>query len=96
MSRNHSLFSRLIPLALVLAGGLSGCSSELQPAAAAPETVHNVSVLPVQRADVPDLLEAVGLVRATQTKAASQMSGTSLEIQCIRGSRAARAGAGGR
>jgi RND family efflux transporter MFP subunit len=91
MTRTNSIFSRFVPLALVLAAGLSGCSNDRQPVAAAPETVHNVSVLPVQRADVPDLLEAVGTVRAAQTsQLASQMSGNVVEIQVHEGDRVRR------
>ena len=91
MTLNHSIFSRLVPLAVVLAGGLSGCSSERQSVAAAPEIVHNVSVLPVQRADVPDLLEAVGTVRAAQTsQLASQMAGNIVEIRVHEGDRVRR------
>ena len=91
MTLNHSILLRLVPLAAVLAGGLGGCSSEPQPAAAAPEVVHNVSVLPVQRADVPDLLEAVGTVRAAQTsQLASQMAGSIVEIRVHEGDRVRR------
>ena len=91
MTVNNSIFSRLIPLAVVLAGGLSGCSSERQPAPTAPETVHNVSVLPVQRAEVPDWLKAVGTVRAAQTsQLASQMAGNIVEIRVHEGDRVRR------
>ena len=91
MTLNHSILLRLVPVAVVLAGGLGGCSSEPQPAAAAPEVVHNVSVLPVQRADVPDLLEAVGTVRAAQTsQLASQMAGSIVEIRVHEGDRVRR------
>ncbi len=91
MTLTNSIFSRLVPLAVVLAGALTGCSSERQPVAAAPETVHNISVLPVQRADVPDLLEAVGTVRAAQTsQLASQMAGNIVEIRVHEGDRVRR------
>ena len=76
MTRTHSILSGLLPVAVILAGGLGGCSSERPPKPAVPEIVRNVSVLVVQRADVPDLLEAVGTVRAAQTsQLASQMVG---------------------
>jgi RND family efflux transporter MFP subunit len=91
MTLTNSIFSRLVPLAVVLAGALTGCSSERQPVAAAPETVHNITVLPVQRADVPDLLEAVGTVRAAQTsQLASQMAGNIVEIRVHEGDRVRR------
>jgi RND family efflux transporter MFP subunit len=91
MTLTNSILSRLVPLAVVLAGGLSGCSSERQPVATAPEIVYNVSVLPVQRANVADLLEAVGTVRAAQTsQLASQMAGNIVEIRVHEGDRVRR------
>jgi RND family efflux transporter MFP subunit len=65
---------------------LAGCSSEQSRTAASPETVRNISVLAVQQANVPDLLEAVGTVRAAQTSAAaSQMMGNIVEIRAHEG-----------
>ena len=49
MTCMNSILSRLIPLTVALAGGLSGCSIERQPTPPAPETVRNVAVLPVRR-----------------------------------------------
>jgi RND family efflux transporter MFP subunit len=86
MTRTGTILSRLIPLAMVLAGGLGGCSSERQQILPAPENVRNVSVLSVQRADVPYLLEAVGTVRAAQTsELASQMMGNIVELRVHEG-----------
>ncbi len=91
MTCTDSILSRLVPLAVVLAGGLGGCSSARQPMLPSPETVRNVTVLPVQRADVPDLLEAVGTVRATQTsQLASQMMGNIVELRVHEGDRVQR------
>jgi len=91
MTRTNSILSRLIPLAVALSTGLSGCSSEPQPATPAPETVRNVSVLPVQRADIPDLLEAVGTVHAAQaSQLTSQMVGNILEMRAHEGDRVRR------
>lgn len=91
MTRTNSILLRLIPLAVVLAGGLSGCSSERPATPPAPETVRNVSVLPVQRADVRDLLEAAGTVRAAQiSQLASQMMGTIVELHVHEGDRVQR------
>ncbi len=76
-------FSFLVLLAVV---SLAGCSSEQTPAAPSPETVRNIPVLAVQQASVPDLLEAVGTVRAAQTSdAASQMMGNIVEIRVHEG-----------
>jgi RND family efflux transporter MFP subunit len=90
MTRTHS-FTLLLPLAVVLAGGLNGCSSERAATPPSPETVRHVSVLPAQRADVPDLLEAVGTVRAAETsQLASQMMGNIVEVRAHEGDRVRR------
>jgi len=66
--------------------GLVGCSTEQTRTTPSPETVQNVAVLAVQKANVPDLLEVVGTVRATQTSdAASQMMGNIVQIQAHEG-----------
>src|SRR5581483_2781072 len=54
-------------------------------------TVRKVSVLSVQRASVPDMLEAVGTVRAAQTsQLASQMMGNIVELRVHEGDRVQR------
>ena len=91
MIHGNSIFSRLVPLAVVIAGGLSGCSSQRPAQTPAPETVRSVSVLPVQRADSPDLLEAVGTIRAAQTsQLASQTTGNFVELRAQEGDRVQR------
>jgi multidrug efflux pump subunit AcrA (membrane-fusion protein) len=98
MIRNNLIFSRLIPLAMlllaiVLSGGLSGCSSsnDRQLTPTAPETIRNVAVQSVQRADVPDLLESAGTVRAVETtQLASQMMGNIVELRVHEGDRVQR------
>ncbi|MGB9073752.1 MAG: efflux RND transporter periplasmic adaptor subunit [Terriglobales bacterium] len=53
--------------------------------------MRNASVLPVQRAEVPDLLEAVGTIRAAQTsQLASQMMGNIVELRAHEGDRVQR------
>ncbi len=65
---------------------LVDCSSEQTRTTPSPETVRNIPVLAVQQANVPDLLEAVGTVRAAQTSdAASQMMGNIVEIRAHEG-----------
>ena len=71
--------------------GLSSCSGESDQAGQSPETVRKLSVLAVQPARVPDLLETVGTVSAVQTSSlASQMMGTILEIRDGEGDRVQR------
>ena len=91
MIRTNLVISRLVPLAAVLAGVFSGCSSERQATPPVAETVRNVSVLPVERSDAPDLLEEVGTVRATQTsQLASQTMGNIVELRVHEGDRVRR------
>jgi RND family efflux transporter MFP subunit len=79
---------RLSFLLLLAVVGLAGCSNsnEQTRTTPSPETVRNISVLAVQQASVPDLVEAVGTVRAAQTSdAASQMMGNIVEIRAHEG-----------
>ncbi len=85
--------SHKAPLAvlLVAAAALAGCSSEQKTVSAAPETVSNVSVLAVHAGNVPDILEAVGTVRAAQTSLiAAQMMGNIVETRVHEGDRVRR------
>ena len=77
----------ILPLLVLIAvASLAGCSSEKTRTAPSSETVRNIDVLAVQQANVPDLLEAVGTVRAAQTSdAASQMMGNIVEIRAHEG-----------
>jgi RND family efflux transporter MFP subunit len=73
-------------LVLLAVVNLAGCSNEKTRTAPSPETVRNIPVVAVQQANVPDLLEAVGTVRAAQTSdAASQMMGNIVEIRAHEG-----------
>jgi len=63
-----------------------GCSSERPTASAAPETVSNVSLVSAQTANIPDVVEAVGTLRATQTsQLAAQMMGNIVEVRVREG-----------
>jgi RND family efflux transporter MFP subunit len=76
---------------LLLAVAYSGCSRDTKPAAVSPQAVHNIPTLAVQAKNVPDLLEAVGTVRAAQTsELASQMMGNIVEIRVHEGDRVQR------
>jgi RND family efflux transporter MFP subunit len=75
-------------LIMALSGVLSGCTNERRAASAPPETVSNVSVIVAQKTTVPDWLEAVGTVRATQTsQVSSQVMGNIVEIRAHEGDR---------
>ncbi len=80
--------SSLLLASMLLASiaGLGGCSADQQHAALVPETVRNISVITLQPANVPDLVEAVGTVRAAQSSdLASQMMGNIVEIRVHEG-----------
>lgn len=67
---------------------LVGCSSERQTVNAAPETVSNVSIVSAQSANIPDVVEAVGTLRAAETsQLAAQMMGNIVEIRAHEGDR---------
>jgi RND family efflux transporter MFP subunit len=69
-------------LLLLALATLVACSSDRETASAAPETVSKVSVLSVQPANVPDLVEAVGTLHAAQTsQLAGQMMANIVEIR---------------
>jgi membrane fusion protein, multidrug efflux system len=83
-AKNTGLRLGVLILAAVL--GLSGCSTEQQDTVSAAETVRDVSVLALKQATIPDVLEAVGTVRAAQTSdLASQMMGNIVEIRVHEG-----------
>ncbi len=88
MSRRNSRVANLsLPITLVVLG-FAGCSSERPAATPAQETIRDVSILTTQKATVPDLLEAVGTVRAAHTSdLASQMMGTIVEVRVRAGDR---------
>jgi RND family efflux transporter MFP subunit len=72
--------------AAVLSLTFVSCSSERQEASVAPETVTNVSVMTAQMAHVPDVVEAVGTLRAAETsQLAAQMMGNIVELRAREG-----------
>jgi RND family efflux transporter MFP subunit len=82
---------RLGSLIVAAVLGLSSCSTEQQAKMPSTETVRDVSVLALKRAIIPDVLEAVGTVRAAQTSdLASQMMGNIVEIRVHEGDRVHR------
>jgi RND family efflux transporter MFP subunit len=91
--RNRMKLASVVTAGLLLLAlaTLAGCSSERETATAASETVSNVSVLSVQPTNVPDLVEAVGTLRAAQTsQLAGQMMANIVEIRVHEGDRIQR------
>ena len=67
------------------------CSSERQSVSAAPETVSNVALISAESANIPDVVEAVGTLRAAETsQLAAQMMGNIVEIRAREGDRVQR------
>ena len=72
-------------------GALVACSGERQPKAEAPQIVRNLPLIDVQKRNIPDLLQALGTVRAEQTSTlAAQMMGNITEIRVHEGDRVQR------
>jgi multidrug efflux system membrane fusion protein len=79
--------------AFIVAAALSfsSCSTEHQANVSAAEIVRDVSVLAAKEENIPDVLEAVGTVRAAQSSdLASQMMGNIVEIRAQEGDRVSR------
>jgi RND family efflux transporter MFP subunit len=88
MIRGNSIFSTLRLLAALLFAGVSGCSNARVPDAAPPEAVNGVSLIVAHKTKLPDSLEAVGTVRATQTsQVSSRVMGNLLEVRAQEGDR---------
>jgi len=88
-AKNTGLRLGCLIVAAVL--GLSSCSTQRQAEVPSTETVSKASVLAVKPASIPDVLEAVGTVRAAQTgDLASQMMGNIVEIRVHEGDRVSR------
>lgn len=88
MTRGGGVFAVYSLLIYGLGGGLLGCSSNTSLPSVAPETVTGVAVISAQTSTVPDLLEAVGTVRAVQSaQIASQTMGNIVEIRVQEGDR---------
>jgi RND family efflux transporter MFP subunit len=86
MSHRNSAIKVFYLLAVALGAVLAGCANERRAASAPPETVSNIPVIVAQRTTMPDWVEAVGTVRATQTsQVSSQATGNIIEIQAQEG-----------
>ena len=90
--RSRSVVIEIATLTSVALALISfGCSGERQSANAAPETVNSVSVVSAQMSQIPDMVEAVGTLRAAETsQLAAQMMGNIVEIRVREGDRVQR------
>jgi len=87
------MMKRILPLLMLTAllGLAAGCGDKKGDAAAAPEVARDVAVAQVQRATVPDYVEAVGTVRAEQSSQLSaQIVATVASISVHEGQRVRR------
>lgn len=91
-SKRSIHFARVATLcSAVLTLTFVGCSGERESVSAAPESVTNVSVVSAQTANIPDIVEAVGTLRAAATsQLAAQMMGNIVEIRVREGDRVQR------
>jgi RND family efflux transporter MFP subunit len=88
MSHKTHIVKVFYVLIMALGGVFAGCTNERRASTAPPETLSNVSVITVQKTTVPDWLEAVGTVRATETsQVSSQVMANILEIRAHEGDR---------
>jgi RND family efflux transporter MFP subunit len=86
MKKRFSLFLTILSLM-----ALAGCSSEPRAVQAAPETVSGVQVISAERVVIPDVVEAVGTVRAAQTtQIAAQVMGNIVALNVREGDRVSR------
>ncbi len=82
----QSLLATSLVVASLGVAGLLGCSESKPPAQAPVEKVHGVALLQVQKATVPDVVEATGTVRAAlSAQLASQVMGTITRVNVHEG-----------
>ena len=78
-------------LAVVAVAVTAGCSSKPQSVQAAPEVITGVQLVRAERAVIPDVVEAVGTVRAAQTtQLAAQVMGNIVALNVREGDRVSR------
>jgi RND family efflux transporter MFP subunit len=90
MNRANRALLIVICLTAIASAGMAGCSGGNPVPAASPEIVNGIAVVAAKHATVPDVLEAVGTVRAAQnTQIASQTTGAIVEVSAKEGDRVA-------
>lgn len=85
--------NKIIPLFITVAlvAAMAGCSGEPKSVQAAPEVVTGVQVVSTERAVIPDMVDAVGTVRAAQTtQIAAQVMGNIVALNLREGDRVSR------
>ncbi len=81
----------IVPATVLLSMTLVGCSESKPAAPAQMEKVHGVALMQVQKATVPDAVEATGTVRAAvSAQLASQVMGTITRVNVQEGDRVRR------
>ena len=81
----------ILPVAGLVLMTLAGCSESKPPAQASIEKVQGVAIVEVQKATVPDVVEATGTVRAAlSAQLASQVMGTIMRVNVQEGDRVRR------
>ena len=88
MNNFKQTFAATAIFAVAVFAGVSGCSDHPSQLLAKPELLTGVTTVAAHQSTVPDYLEAVGTVRASQTaQIASQILGTVTEIRAHEGDR---------
>ncbi len=83
--------SVVLAAAVLAVALLAGCSESKPAAQAAPEKVHGLATMQVQKATVPEVVEATGTVRAAlSAQLASQVMGTITRVNVHEGDRVRR------
>jgi len=73
-------------VSIVLTLMFVGCTGERRTISVAPETVSDVSVVSAQTTNIPDVVEAVGTLRAAETsQLAAQMMGNIVQVRVHEG-----------
>jgi RND family efflux transporter MFP subunit len=86
ISNSLTKFTLILAAATLAVLSLVGCSESKPAAQAPPEKIHGVALLQVQKATVPDVVEATGTVRAAlSAQLASQAMGTITRVNVHEG-----------
>ena len=85
-SNSLTKFSLVLAAATITVLSLAGCSESKPAAQAAPEKIHGVATMQVQKTTVPDAVEATGTVQAAlSAQLSSQVMGTITRVNVHEG-----------